>query len=637
MKLFLSLSQSVRNIVIGIFFILVVGYLVFCRPFEQYELFIFDWFFSLRPPGVSSSRVVLVEISEESLKKLGSWPIPRDFHASIVDILSHYKAQAIVFDMVFSEKTAYDNLLISAFQKAKNVYLPVVFQVEKASSSQSSSEFALVSEEKIASSAVASGHINVSVDRDGKIRRLPFLLSQGRKTYLPLGARVACDILQANPEKIVVGQNRIFLDGKISVPVYKGTFLVNYAGDFTRTFTHTSYLEILRSHQAVLKGKKPSFDLTQLQGKVCFIGLTAVGTSDLRPTPVGVLYPLVGLQANIFHNLMTGKFLVQIGEVWNFLLCSGFLLLGWIVFLACSLRKGIQYLFLLIFGYATLAFLLFAFTGLWILVFTPTSTLAALFFCSALLKAAQEVRRRGALEKELVVAREIQSSFLPLEDAPSKQFQVEVFFLPAKFVAGDFYDFVIFNEHASGIFIGDVAGKGVPASLIMAQTLSLFRIYARQESSPAKVLTLLNHELSGRLKGRFVTALYAVFDFSKRTCICASAGHSSPVYCDTNKLSSKYLSLDSGIPLGVIENYAYRDNTFDNIAPRDKFIFYTDGVTEARNRAQQEFGPHRFLDYANAFSGLRAADVAFSLKERLLFFSRNTIQHDDVTVVVAEI
>ncbi len=204
---------------------------------------------------------------------------------------------------------------------------------------------------------------------------------------------------------------------------------------------------------------------------------------------------------------------------------------------------------------------------------------------------------------------------------------------PAKFVAGDLYDIVALKDSMVGVFIGDVSGKGVPASLIMAQTISLFRVFAHQYKNPSEVLMRLNKELYGRFEGRFVTCLYMLIDPQNSRILVSSAGHSPVLEYRSDKGAIEEIDLQAGMPLGIMEDMEYGDVSFP-FKKSDKLMVFTDGLPEARNREGRDFG----LDVVNKIlfeHGQASSERILKItKEELFKFSLRAPQHDDITVIV---
>jgi sigma-B regulation protein RsbU (phosphoserine phosphatase) len=221
---------------------------------------------------------------------------------------------------------------------------------------------------------------------------------------------------------------------------------------------------------------------------------------------------------------------------------------------------------------------------------------------------------------------------LPEEIKESAGFSISSFIQPAKFVAGDLYDIFIINDEKIGVFIGDVSGKGVPAALIMSQTISLFRIFSRQYLRCPEVLNRLNKELYGKFAGRFVTCLYMVAEPSQQRVRVCSAGQ-SPLLLLKSSGNILEVELSAELPLGIAEDTAYQEVIFD-IEEGDKIVVFTDGLLEARNRENQELGFANLKNIILKNSSLTPQELLETIKTEVFKFSAHTPQHDDITLIV---
>jgi serine phosphatase RsbU (regulator of sigma subunit)/CHASE2 domain-containing sensor protein len=626
-------------------FIIVVASLVVIftslgRVFSRQELFFYDLHFQLRPTAAVDKDIVLIEISDETLQSLGFWPLPRDFHATLVDVLKSLGARQIVFDLLLSEPTAFDATLAEAARRAGCVYLPEAYYMESAVSSDGwswpSSQVLGGITDVLKGSIFGYGHINVQVDPDGKVRRIPLYIRSGEERVPSLGLKAACDVLGIDSRRVSAGPGgRITIDGQLTLPVSQGVLLVDYPGTWKETFRHVSYIEILRAFKAKAEGRSPGLDLSVIRNKTCFIGLTATGTSDFRANPIENVYPMVGLQASVFNSVLERRFLREVAPWGN-------ALLAWFVFLlslAIGVRVTPRYAFFLgaavIALYFLLAHGLFVGSGVWIDFFWPAAVVAATYVGCLFYRFLREVHERQLLEKELSIARTIQDNFLPRNIAPLGNVSVTAFMQPAKFVAGDLYDVIVLGDNRLGVLIGDVAGKGVPAALIMAQTVSCFRILSRRHASAAETLSAMNKELAPILQGRFVTAIYLVIDTQNRTFVSACAGHSPMMVYRSGVRDVAAFVTDGGPPIGIVEDVVYRD-TPGALSPGDKILLFTDGITEARSGAE-EYGTQRLADFFKENGTKTGRQIVDGLTAAVVKFQGSLPQHDDLTSVLVEI
>lgn len=638
MRFFKKIPPKVWVIFLLFLAIAVFSYL---RVFNNYELLSYDLRFQLRPAIKASQDIVIIEIADDTLKNLGKWPLPRDFHASLINVLKESGAKTVAFDILFSEMTLYDEAFAHAIKEAENVYFPLAFHIETKSKDKSlppTSDSVLGDISSIFKPYIAGyGHINVFVDSDGKIRKLPLFVQYKDDFFANLALKIFCDSNDLDTDNVEFFNDRVIIDKKLTLPVRNhSSFLVNYPDKWGKAFEHISYFEILKSYHDLKKGKTPTVDLSKLKGKICFVGLTATGTSDIRAIPLESNYPMLGLQASVLSSLIEDRFIKDVGKNTNTLI--NLIIFAMILFI-CLKISPLKSLIASI-GFASVYFfvslIVFIIYGLWIDLFFPLVIIALTWGGATLYGFLIEVHKRQLLEKELDIARKIQKSFLPQEIGEFLDIEVLSFMQPAKFVAGDLYDIVTLDEKKIGVFIGDVSGKGVSASLIMAQTVSLFRVFAKNNDDPCDVLTKLNGELANELKGQFVTALYIIIDTQKRQLKASCAGHSPIIFYNAKDSSSTELLPVSGPPLGVLGGIEY-ENFEQALTKNDRFLLYTDGVTEARDKSGEEFGEKRLKELLLKDKDSLLSSTLTDLKDELFKFCRGLPQHDDITIILLNI
>lgn len=615
---------------------LAVAILSFFGAFHNYELLSYDIRFRLRQPQKISADIVVIEISDDTLKNLGSWPLPRDFHASLLDVLSGLQAKMVIFDIIFSEPGPYDNAFSLSIKNAGNVYLPLAFYIDQKAKKglfpKSDTILADIST-TVKTHIKAQGHINVFVDSDGKIRRVPMFINYQNALVPQLGFKAACDWLGLDTKNIKFKGSRLIIDRRLSIPISAdGSLIVNYPDRWSSSFKHVSYFEILKSYGQIKNGIQPEMDLSVIKDKVCFIGLTAVGTCDLKPTPLENIYPALGLQASIFNSVINKDFIIDASRLINTLINIFILILSIIICLSLSPLRSFFGNIVLAIAYILIAAAIFIFLGIWIDLFLPLLIIAITYVAITSYRFFNEAKKRQILEKELEIARTIQKSFLPEEIKQFHGFEISSFIQPAKFVAGDLYDILAIDDKRIGIFIGDVSGKGVPASLIMAQTISLFRVFARQYSACPEVLARLNKELYGRFSGRFVTCMYMIIDTETNEVRVSSAGQEPLVFYKKNSSELSEPDLSGGLPLGILEEPDYNEVKF-NIASGDKIIIFTDGLFEARNIRKKEFGLDNVRAAILENVGLSSSELSEAVREKVFSFSHSAKQYDDITLI----
>lgn len=617
---------------------LFVALLSLTGMFNDYESYFYDLRLSWRPQLKTADEAVIVEVSDDTLKNLGVWPLPRDFHATLVDVFRQLGARAVVFDILFSEPTLYDTEFSRAIKESGRVYLPVAFYIDqKKADRKFVPETSLTVADVVGTLAAGArgiGHINVFLDADGKVRQVPlFVRYQGR--FVPqLGFLAACDSLGVDARRVALTQGRAVVDGKISLPVAGlNSFLVNYPARWQDSFKHFSYFEVLKSFARQQEGRKPDLDLSFFRGKTCFIGLTAAGTSDFRPVPLENNYPLVGLQASVFSSLLTRQFITPAGDIPNALIALFIFAAGLMVCQRLNPLRALLGSAILGSAYFVIAVVLFIFFGIWVDLFLPLAIALAVYLVSTVSRFFEETKKRVLLEKELEIAHTIQQSFLPQGGVLFDRLDISSLIQPAKFVAGDLFDFVKIDDHRCGVLIGDVSGKGVPASLIMAQIISLFRIFSSRVPDAAGVLQAINKELVGRISARFVTCLYLIVDTAAKKVSAASAGHTPLLLFGGRTGAVTEVEAGAGLPLGVDEGASYESAVF-GFGEGDKIVIFTDGLTEARNARREEFGIEKVKEVVAAHARKKAKAVAAAMMEALNRFTLHCPQHDDITLIV---
>jgi len=248
-------------------------------------------------------------------------------------------------------------------------------------------------------------------------------------------------------------------------------------------------------------------------------------------------------------------------------------------------------------------------------------------------------RYQAELERkrqELKIAHEIQQSFLPDAIPLLRGFELAALNLPAKEVGGDFYDFIPISKDKLGLAIADVSGKGVPAALFMALSRTVVRANARGNPGVAEVIKEANSMITADSKsGMFVTLFYAILDLKERRLTYVNAGHNPPMLL-TGKTGDLIMLRARGIALGAMEEIELEERTLE-LARGDVVVFYTDGVTEAVDTQEQQFGEERLLSLIKEHHQLSAAELVERIKEAVVAFCAEAPQFDDITLMVLKV
>lgn len=251
----------------------------------------------------------------------------------------------------------------------------------------------------------------------------------------------------------------------------------------------------------------------------------------------------------------------------------------------------------------------------------------------------RDANEKKAIEGELRNAREVQRVLLPQEDPQVKGFRVNGTNLPAKIISGDYYDYITLGEGRLGVVIADVSGKGVPAGLLMAMCRSLLRAVSLTNASPSKVLAAVNRYLFPDIReDMFISMIYGVLNPEDGSMTFARAGHDPALVYrrssgEVETLRPKGLAL--GIDGGDVFERVMQDQTVE-LASGDCVLFFTDGVKEAVNQSEEEFGMKRLAEAFGASASMGAEAVVKYVQEAVESFTGEGLQMDDVTIVAIE-
>lgn len=365
----------------------------------EWEQKTMDYRFRLRGPIPIHPAIVHIDIDDESLQALGSWPWRRSLYGELILALKEAGVKGQVLDIIFrGEREKEDDAsLVSALKEAGSVYLPVGLELHPFSG------FSLIGDEQkeeradllqhspfssveargtpgpfytsrvlsslpaLVQAARGIGHITATPDPDGLFRRVPLVVSYQGKLFPSLALAAIIGYLEVQPHNIEIEFGRaIRLKGAhlppdaaaqrdIIIPINRrGEMVINYAGLWDETFPHYSALEIIKAKPEETPTLKR--DLNQ---KFCIISLTASGITDLGPTPLETSFPLNGIHSNILNTILTGQFLYEL-DPWQQTLILLFLII-FVVGLGYLIRPGryLPLVFMLMVGYTLLSYLLF--------------------------------------------------------------------------------------------------------------------------------------------------------------------------------------------------------------------------------------------------------------------------------------
>jgi sigma-B regulation protein RsbU (phosphoserine phosphatase) len=243
-------------------------------------------------------------------------------------------------------------------------------------------------------------------------------------------------------------------------------------------------------------------------------------------------------------------------------------------------------------------------------------------------------RQEQRLERDLALARELQFRLLPHSRPKMPNLEVEARFVPARAIGGDLYDFVPYSLSRLGIAIGDVSGKGAPAAIYAALVSGILRSHAPIEPGPSEMLSAVNLSLAERrIEAQFVSIIYAVWDDERRTLLIANSGLPRPIYCHDGKVE---VIEATGLPLGLFDEADYEEFTF-RAKPGDLFVFFSDGILDARNQHGESFGRERVEKIVAGCTGQSPDCVVNNIFKAVTEHAAGVDAFDDQTVVAIKV
>ncbi|PKM77074.1 MAG: serine/threonine protein phosphatase [Firmicutes bacterium HGW-Firmicutes-15] len=260
------------------------------------------------------------------------------------------------------------------------------------------------------------------------------------------------------------------------------------------------------------------------------------------------------------------------------------------------------------------------------------------FIIHNLMRERETQRTKELIESELTIAREIQMSIVPkiFPAFPGRpEFDLFAILEPAKEVGGDLYDFFLMDDNHLCFTVGDVSGKGVPASLFMAVTKTLIKAKADIRLGPDEILYQVNNELcEDNESGMFVTEFLGILTISTGDIVFSNGGHNIPYLLRKNG-ELEVLAKIPGMALGVVEDYPYVCADVQ-IREGDSLIMFTDGITEAMNQDGELFSEERLENALRGLEGRNARDEVNHILQSTRQFVNGANQSDDITILVIQ-
>ena len=654
----------------------------------------FDACQSLVPRVPKSAPAVVVEIDQKSLTAIGQWPWPRSVMAELVAAIHRHKPAAIALDILMPEVDAWsperllarakegdavlaaalanrrsnDVLLASALSESRAVLaiagmgaptgMPLratPFTVRDARGSDAAAATgslrlarypgALTSIDALDRAAAGRGLISVDPE-GGVIRRIPLVASIDGTLVPALAIEMLRAALDAPSVRLVVSGSKV--EG-----ISTGDFAVSTEGDgAVRIYYSPRMPGRFVSAIDVLGGK---VDPERLGRKLVLIGVTGLGLLEYQNTPIGERMPGSEIHAQLLENLYDDTLLRRPAFAPG-IETIVFILLGAALIYATPRWKPSSAALLLIAGIAVLALASFAAFRAQRLLFdaaTPTIALLLLFGVLLVTTLTEAMRQRKLLERavaderernariagELEAARRIQTATLPSADlmASDRRIDIGAFMVPARETGGDLYDYFLLDERRFFFLAGDVAGKGLSASIFMAVSKALYKsaTLRAQHTDIGVLMSAANAEVSrDNPQMLFVTVFAGILDLESGELEYCNAGHENPFLIDPSDREVRRIEDGDGPPLCVVSDFAY-EGARCAMRPGELICVVTDGVTEAMNLSAELYGSARVRAILPrlASAAASAVDVVKGLRADVDAFAAGADPADDLTIL----
>jgi adenylate cyclase len=655
----------------------------------------FDAYQTLSPRQVKSMPATVVEIDEKSLVSLGQWPWPRTLLAQLIDAVARGEPAAIAVDILMSEadalspervlaRTPHQDLAVASVLRsvpsndsqlaralaADHAVLAIAGTKEKSSALLRAPAFGVLDSATGAAPSrpsppqldryagvqtsideldrAAFGHGFISVEpAGGVIRRIPLAVSIGDTLVPALAIEMLRVALDAPSLRLLVSGSSVngIAIGQFVAPTEDdGAALVYYSPRNAGRFV---------SAVDVLEGR---IEPDRLKQQLVLIGVTGVGLIEYQNTPIDERMPGSEIHVQLLENLYDHTLLHRPPSARAFeellLLVLGALLI-W-----ATPRWKPQYAALLALGCLVLpivcGFLVFRSQRLLLDAATPALNLLVLFGALLLLTLGEAARQRRSLERlvqsqreqgariagELDAARRIQTATLPRGDLfrNDRRIDLAASMVPAREVGGDLYDFFRLDENRLFFLVGDVAGKGLPASIFMAVSKALYKstMLRSPRADIGELMSEANAEVSrDNSEMLFVTAFVGILDLETGSLEYCNAGHENPYLMHLADGMLERIEDGDGPPLCSVADYAYRGGDY-RMRPGESLCMISDGVTEAQNATGDFYGDGRVQQILLGLDGgaPSAHAILEALRGDIETFTAGAEPADDVTILV---
>jgi len=638
----------------------------------ELRMALFDTYQKLAPRSRQSAPAVIVAIDEKSLEQLGQWPWPRTVTADLIQAVARAGPAAIGVDVLMPEPDrlspaniarlidrvdpklaarlaklpSNDSILAETLRR----YPVALFRIKGEDPKPHLRQFAggLRSLDEL--DAAARGHGLLSVDpRGGVVRRVP-MTAAVNGVLTPALSMETLRLASGNASFLITSDRKGVRGigvGDLFVPTNSdGTIWVHFGHHDEDRFV--SAVDVLRGEA----------DPELMRGKIALIGATGLGLLDYQTTPIGERIPGIEIHAQILEGIFDDNLLHRPGylEYVEAVLLAA--LGGLLIFAVPAVKPRMSaLLFAALFaGLLALGFGLYYWQQQLVDVAWPALACTLLFgvMLSGTLAEADAQRRalRRALEAEreaaaraageLEAARRIQMGMLPPSSAKfydDARFSLQALIETAKSVGGDLYDFFKLDDDRLFFMVGDVAGKGLPASIFMAVSKALYKsaaLRARLQAGAAidEVMQAANREIArDNPEMLFVTVFAGILDLRSGELHFCNAGHDAPYMLGADHKTPERLEGDAGPPLCVIEEYAYKSQAY-RMSPGETLFVFTDGVTEAMNAAEELYGKQRlFLALKSVRDTKETSETVNTVRDDVRLFVGEIEKSDDLTIL----
>ena len=545
----------------------------------------YDLYQNIFEEDFSTNKVVIVDIDEKSIEKIGQFPWRRDVYSTILENLNTAEVSAIAFDIFFSEEDTQnpvkifkefnlnsenilnsDELFLGSI-KNSNVILPLVGATKEVKKNNFSPKANIITKgedplnylynyqgyisslDKFNNAAKGLGSISIIDSEDGILRYVPLILNIDNEIIPSLSLEAVRLFNKEKSYLIQTDQSGIQL-----IKTRSTNFLTNENGlNFVKfkkipTNTYISASDIYENN----------FDQTNLKDKIVLIGSSAEGVFDLVKIPTGKIVPGVQVHANIIENILSKDFLkinyvTKIAE--NIILLISLIVILVIANYFKPIYSILNYILLIIILLSIS--ILFYKENYFVEVYNIVLFNSLLFiyllysrFVEENKSSIENEKKQLVLKKEREIAGEVQKKLFPIE----KNIENFVYAknVPARDVSGDYYDYIKVSDEEIYFTLADVSGKGIKAGMLMANASSVFKSFSKLKFPINQLAQNINNQVKeSSYKGMFITAVIGKLNISSKEVEFVNFGHESIMCFDKNKKSFSYIKAERP-PLGLL-------------------------------------------------------------------------------------